>query len=81
MEKLNDIFFLKSSSSSESKETAVDALKNIGKSADNIVKQFGKGFAGTIHVIYIFFKKPVYNFLVYPKHWLSIINLTQLCDL
>ncbi|KAG6798611.1 hypothetical protein HZU73_05970 [Apis mellifera caucasica] len=34
-----------SSSSSESKETAVDALKNIGKSADNIVKQFGKGFA------------------------------------
>ncbi|XP_003690519.1 uncharacterized protein LOC100870850 [Apis florea] len=31
------------SSSSESKETAVDALKNIGKSADNIIKQFGKG--------------------------------------
>lgn len=54
MEKLNTFFFYVLKSSSESKETAVDALKNIGKSADNIIKQFGKGFSGTIHMIYIF---------------------------
>lgn len=50
MEKLTTLFFCfyVLQSSSESKETAVDALKNIGKSADNIIKQFGKGFSGTI---------------------------------